>query len=150
MTHLFPPAGGCVREWGTDLSFPEEELQVPPTQDAVVLDVAGQVHGAGAVHGAVHLHVAVDCVQVLLLVLLEDRRWRLNEDLLEYEYAVVSRVNFSSRYLCDHLATLTSWAINRHSRTATQRQASDAVALIRSALLKKINQIKLPIFFVIS
>lgn len=59
---------------GSDLGFPEEELQVAPTQDAVVLDVAGQVHGAGAVHGAVHLHVAVDGVQVLLLVLLEDRK----------------------------------------------------------------------------
>lgn len=40
----------------------------------MVLDVAGQVHGAGAVHGAVHLHVAVDGVQVLLLVLRGDRK----------------------------------------------------------------------------
>lgn len=57
----------------TNLGFPEQELQVPAAQDAVVLDVARQVHGAGAVHGAVHFHVAVDGVQVLLLVLLGDR-----------------------------------------------------------------------------
>lgn len=73
MTHRFQPAGGG----GTDLGFPEEELQVAAAQDAVVLDVAGQVHGAGAVHGAVHLHVAVDGVQVLLLVLREDRKTHL-------------------------------------------------------------------------
>ena len=35
----------------------------------MVLDVAGQVHGAGAVHGAVDLHVAVDVVQVFLFIL---------------------------------------------------------------------------------
>lgn len=65
------------QQGGTDLGFPEEELQVAAAQDAVVLDVAGQVHGAGAVHGAVHLHVAVDGVQVLLLVLREDRKMHL-------------------------------------------------------------------------
>lgn len=54
---------------GTHLGLPEEELQVSATQDPVVLDVAGQVHGAGAVHGAMHLHVAVDDVQVFLLIL---------------------------------------------------------------------------------
>ena len=53
----------------THLGFPEKELQVPAAQDAVVLDVARQVHGAGAVHGAVNLHVAVDGVQVFLLIL---------------------------------------------------------------------------------
>lgn len=55
--------------WPPHLGLPEEELQVSAAQDAVVLDVAGKVHGAGAVHGAVDLHVAVDRVQVLLFVL---------------------------------------------------------------------------------
>lgn len=58
----------------TDLGFSEEELQVPAAQDAVVLDIAGQVHSAGAVHGAVDLHVAVDGVQVLLFVLQQTGR----------------------------------------------------------------------------
>lgn len=53
----------------THLGFPEEELQVSAAQDAVVLDVAREVHGAGTVHGAMDLHVAVDGVQVLLFVL---------------------------------------------------------------------------------
>lgn len=44
-------------------------MQVSAAQDAVVLDVAREVHGAGAVHGAVDLHVAVDDVQVFLSVL---------------------------------------------------------------------------------
>lgn len=35
----------------------------------MVLDVAGEVHGAGAVHRAVDLHVTVDGVQVFLFVL---------------------------------------------------------------------------------
>jgi hypothetical protein len=62
-------ASAKSKNLGSDLGLPEEELQVSAAQDAVVLDVAGQVDGAGAVHGAVHLHVAVDEVQVLLLVL---------------------------------------------------------------------------------
>lgn len=43
----------------------------------MVLDVAGQVHGAGAVHGAMHFHVAVDDVQVVFPVLQTKRihRW---------------------------------------------------------------------------
>ena len=53
----------------THLGLSEEELQVSAAQDAVVLDVAGEVHGAGAMHRAVHLHVAVDGVQVFLFVL---------------------------------------------------------------------------------
>lgn len=57
----------CV--WGAHLGLSEEELQVSAAQYPVVLDVAGEVYGAGAMHGAVHLHVAVDDVQVLLLVL---------------------------------------------------------------------------------
>lgn len=51
------------------LCFSQEELQVSTAQNAVVLDVAREVNGAGAVHGAVNLHVAVNDVQVLLLVL---------------------------------------------------------------------------------
>lgn len=47
----------------------EQELQVSSAQDAVVLDVAGQVHSAAAVDGRVHLHVRVDDVQVLLFIL---------------------------------------------------------------------------------
>lgn len=35
----------------------------------MVLDVAGEVHSAGPMHRAVNLHVAVDEVQVFLLVL---------------------------------------------------------------------------------
>lgn len=58
------------------LGFPQQELQVPAAQDAVVLHVAGQVHVAGAVHGAVNLHVAVDDVQVLLFVLEQAERKR--------------------------------------------------------------------------
>ncbi len=46
----------------THLGFPQEELQVPAAQDAVVLDVAREMHSAGAVYGAVNLHVAVDGV----------------------------------------------------------------------------------------
>lgn len=53
----------------THLGFSEEELQVSAAQDAVVLDVAREVHGAGPVHSAVNLHVAVDNVKVFLLVL---------------------------------------------------------------------------------
>lgn len=53
----------------THLGFSEEELQVSAAQDAVVLHVAWKVHGAGAVHGAVNLHVAVDDVEVFLLIL---------------------------------------------------------------------------------
>jgi len=56
------------------LGFSEEDLQVPAAQDAVVLDVAREVHGAGAVHGAVDLHVAVDGVQVFLFVLEQRER----------------------------------------------------------------------------
>lgn len=51
------------------LGFSEEELQVSTTEDAVVFDVAGNVHCAGSVHGAMDLHVVVDCVQVFLSVL---------------------------------------------------------------------------------
>lgn len=58
----------------THLGFSEEELQVSAAQDAVVLDVAREVHGAGAVHGAMDLHVAVDGVKVLLFVLEQTRR----------------------------------------------------------------------------
>lgn len=58
---------------GTHLGFSEEELKVSATQDAVVLHVAREVHGAGAVHGAVHLHVAVDDVEVFLFVLVKNR-----------------------------------------------------------------------------
>lgn len=83
----------------------------------MVLDVAGQVHGAAAVHGAVHLHVAVDGVQVFLLVLQEDRKSPLNRDQLVYEYANVSRVTSGSRYQDDHLATWT-----KPSEKYTQRQ----------------------------
>lgn len=61
--------GKGVGVWPPHLGLPEEELQVSAAQDAVVLDVAGEVHGAGAVHGAVDLHVAVDRVQVFLFVL---------------------------------------------------------------------------------
>ena len=35
----------------------------------MVFDVAREVHGAGAVHGAMNLHVAVDDVEVFLLIL---------------------------------------------------------------------------------
>lgn len=49
-------------------------MQVPAAQDAVVLDVAREVHGAGAVHGAVDLHVAVDDVKVFLFVLEQKER----------------------------------------------------------------------------
>lgn len=72
----------------THLGFSQEELQVPPAEDAVVLDVAREVHGAGAVHGAVHLHVAVDDVQVLLLVLWQTQREK-------------RAVNFCSSHLTD-------------------------------------------------
>lgn len=57
----------------THPGFPEEELQVSATQDAVVLHIAGNVHGAGPVHGAVDLHIVVDGVQVFLF-LLEQRQ----------------------------------------------------------------------------
>lgn len=82
-SHLYFPAGSTffsllrarqfTAGW-THLGFPQEELQVSAAQDAVVLDVAREVHGAGAVHGAVDLHVAVDDVQVFLFVLEETRR----------------------------------------------------------------------------
>lgn len=51
------------------LRFSQEELKVSAAEDAVVLNVAREVHGAGAVYCAVNLHVAVNDVQVLLLVL---------------------------------------------------------------------------------
>lgn len=55
------------------LCFSEQELQISSAEDAVVLDVAREVHGAGAVDGAVNFHVAVDDVQVFLFIL-EQRR----------------------------------------------------------------------------
>lgn len=66
----------------------------------MVLDVAGEVHGAGAVHGAVDLHVAVDRVQVFLFVL--EQRGR---PLLLTGARRRGLVNFCSRYLTDHLVT---------------------------------------------
>lgn len=51
------------------LGFSKEELQVSTTEDAVVFDVAGNVHCAGSVHGAMDLHVVVDCLQVFHFVL---------------------------------------------------------------------------------
>lgn len=58
------------------LGFSQEELKVSAAQDAVVLDVAGQVDCAGAVYRPVDLHVAVDDVQVLPLVLESKHRGR--------------------------------------------------------------------------
>lgn len=49
--------------------LPEQELQVSSAEDAVVLDVAGQVDRAAAMDGCVDLHVRVDDVQILLLIL---------------------------------------------------------------------------------
>lgn len=65
---------GCFHVRWTHLGLSQEELQVSSAQDAVVLHVAREVDGAGAVHGAVDLHVAVDEVQVFLLVLRHTRR----------------------------------------------------------------------------
>lgn len=59
------------------LRFSQEELKVSAAKDAVVLNVAREVHGAGAVYCAVNLHVAVNDVQVLLLVL--KNKWGGNE-----------------------------------------------------------------------
>lgn len=55
----------------THLGFPQEELKVPATQDAVVFDVARQMDCTGTVHCGVDIHVAVDHIQVFLLVLSE-------------------------------------------------------------------------------
>ncbi len=79
-SHFYFPAGSFfqVRQFTaarTHLGFSEEELQVSAAQDAVVLDVAREVHGAGAVHGAVDLHVAVDDVKVFLFVLEQRERY---------------------------------------------------------------------------
>lgn len=56
------------------LGFSQQELQVSAAQDAVVLDVAGQIDGAGTVHRPVDLRVAVDDVQVPLLTLQQRKR----------------------------------------------------------------------------
>lgn len=74
LTLLFPcrVIFSCKRQFTarwTHFGFSEEELQVSATQDAVVLNVAREVHSAGAMHSAVNLHVAVDNVKVFLLVL---------------------------------------------------------------------------------
>lgn len=72
-SHYFPQGSFFhVRQFKVripHLRFSQEELKVSATKDAVVLNVAREVHGAGAVYCAVNLHVAVNDVQVLLLVL---------------------------------------------------------------------------------
>lgn len=72
--------GQVEQVWKTDglrsshLSFSQEELQVSAAQDAVVLDVVREIHGAGAVHRPVDFHVAMDDIQVLPLVLEQTQR----------------------------------------------------------------------------
>lgn len=67
--------------------FSEEELQVSTTEDAVVFDVAGNVHCAGSVHGAMDLHVVVDCIQVFLFVLEQTGR-QLFPPIIPYERSI--------------------------------------------------------------